>query len=381
MIHLFQPQVGAAELAAIGGVFDRRWIGHGPETTAFEAEFATHLGVAADQVQFVASGTAALFLAVEALDLAPGDEVVLPSVSFVAAANAVVAAGGRPVFCDVDRATLNPGVADVAGALTERTKAVIVLHYGGYPGDVAAIAQLCRERGTILIEDAACAVGSTVDGRVVGTFGDLAIWSFDAMKIMTTGDGGMLYVRDRDRAERTRRLAYHGLAKLSGLAGAGSMRQWWILDVLEAGRRVIGNDMTAAMGRVQLAKLDQLIGRRREIAAAYDRELAGLEGVRTPPPLPAGHTSSHYFYWVRLPAGARDQVAADLLAADIYTTFRYEPLHTVPLYGFTGKLPNATALATETLCLPLHPGLSDADVHTVVAELRKSVDAHREHAA
>ena len=381
MIHLFQPQVGAAELAAIGAVFDKRWIGHGPETAAFEAEFAAHLGVAAEHVQFVASGTAALFLAVEALDLAPGDEVVLPSVSFVAAANAVVAAGARPVFCDVDRATLNPRLSDVADALTERTRAVIVLHYGGCPGDVAAIAQMCRERGITLVEDAACAVGSTVDGRVVGTFGDLAIWSFDAMKIMTTGDGGMLYVRDPERADRTRRLAYHGLARLSGLAGARSMRQWWSLDVLEAGRRVIGNDMTAAMGRVQLAKLDQLIGRRREIVAVYDRELADLDGVLTPPPLPAGHTSSHYFYWVRLPPGTRDQVAADLLSAEIYTTFRYEPLHTVPLYGSTAELPDTTAAATETLCLPLHPGLSNADVRTVAAALRTSVEANREAAA
>nr|CEL20594.1 UDP-4-amino-4-deoxy-L-arabinose--oxoglutarate aminotransferase [Kibdelosporangium sp. MJ126-NF4] len=376
MISLFQPQVGERELAAIADVIASKWIGHGPRTTAFEAEFAEHLGVDPAGVVFLASGSASLYLAIETLDLEPGDEVVLPSISFISAANAIVSCGGRPVFCDVDPRTLNPNLEDIASVVTTRTKAVVVLHYGGYPGDIERIAIYCRERGIELIEDSACSIASTVDGKACGTFGDSAIWSLDAMKVLTCGDGGMIRLRDLDRAHRVRRLAYHGLAQLSGFGGAlTSRRQWWKLDVVEPGRRVIGNDITAAIGSVQLQRLGEFIERRRQIVEIYDRELADIDGLRTPPSLPPGHGTSYYFYWVQLPDGIRDDVAADLFTAGIYTTFRYEPLHKVPLYSFEGTLPNTEALASRTLCLPLHPGLDDADVQTVVSQLRKAVEA------
>ncbi|MDX2394202.1 MULTISPECIES: DegT/DnrJ/EryC1/StrS family aminotransferase [unclassified Streptomyces] len=378
MIHLFQPQTGDEELAAVAEVFADKWLGHGPRTKAFEAEFAAHLGVDAQNVVFLNSGTAGLFLALECLDLEEDDEVVLPSLSFLAAANAVLAAGARPVFCDVDPRTLNPDAAHIESALTERTKAVIVLHYGGYPGDVKAIAELCRDRGVTLVEDAACSAGSRVDGRAVGTFGDLAMWSFDAMKVMVTGDGGMLYVRDPELAARARRLAYHGLAQPSGFGHAKVSHRWWELDIPEPGRRVIGNDMTAAIGRVQLRRLPEFVTRRKEIVDLYDRELAGAEGIEPPPPLPEGHESTYYFYWVQLDDAIRDEVAGELLAAGIYTTFRYAPLHKVAAYRSEGQeLPSSDVASGRTLCLPLHPGLSDDDVRTVAATLRKAVDARR----
>lgn len=376
MINLFQPNVGEEELAAVAEVFDSRWLGHGPRTKAFEAAFAEHIGVDPEQVVFINSGTAGLFLALEALDLAEGDEVVLPSLSFVAAANAIGSTGARAVFCDVDARTLNPTAEDVERALTPRTKAVIVLHYGGCPGDIVRISELCRARGIALVEDAACSPASRVDGKAVGTFGDLAMWSFDAMKVMVTGDGGMLYVRDRDQAARARRLAYHGLAQPSGFGYAKVSHRWWELDVPEIGRRVIGNDLTAAIGSVQLRRLPGLVARRKEIVDLYDRELAGLDGVLTPPPLPEGHDSSYYFYWVQMSPEIRDEIASELYAAGIYTTFRYAPLHKVPAYQAVDQvLPASDKASGETLCLPLHPGLSDDDVRTVAAALRKAVEA------
>ncbi|MFF1560465.1 DegT/DnrJ/EryC1/StrS family aminotransferase [Streptomyces sp. NPDC058279] len=386
MINLFQPQVGAEELDAVAAVFEDHWLGHGPRTKAFEAAFAEHLGVAPEHVLFINSGTSGLFLAVESLDLQDGDEVVLPSLSFLAAANAVVGSRGRPVFCDVDPRTLNPTAKDVAAALTDRTKAVVVLHYGGYPGDIVEIARLCRERGVTLIEDAACSVASRVDGRAVGTFGDLAMWSFDAMKVLVTGDGGMIYVKDAEQAARVRRLAYHGLTQSSGFGYAKVSARWWELDIPEPGRRVIGNDLTAAIGSVQLRRLPEMVRRRREIVALYDRELAGFDGLLTPPALPAGHESTHYFYWVQMDPAIRDQVAGDLLADDIYTTFRYAPLHKVPAYTTAVGAPAADLRASDwvsdrTLCLPLHPGLSDDDVRTVVASLRKAVERRRSETA
>lgn len=376
MINVFQPTLGAAELDAVRDVFDSSWLGHGPRTRQFEREFAEHAGLAPERTIFITSATAGLFLAVELLGLGPGDEVVLPSISFVGAANAIAAAGARPVFCDVDPRTLNPTVADVERALTPATKAVIVLHYGGVPGDVAAIAELCRRRRLALVEDAACAVASTVDGRACGSFGDIAMWSFDAMKILVTGDGGMLHVRDDELARRAHRLAYHGLEHASGFsaAGKGVPHRWWELTVREYGRRVVGNDLTAAIGLVQLRRLPEFVARRREIAGTYDRLLADAEGVRVPPPVPDGQVSSHYFHWVQLDPAIRDQVAADLLDLGIYTTFRYAPLHRVPAYGDGGHLPGADEAARTTLLLPMHQGLTDADVRTVADSLRKSVD-------
>ncbi|MET8060277.1 DegT/DnrJ/EryC1/StrS family aminotransferase [Streptomyces microflavus] len=378
MINLFQPQVGAEELDAVAQVFDSNWLGHGPRTKAFESAFADHIGVGADHVIFLNSGTAGLFLALETLDLREGDEVVLPSLSFLAAANAILACGARPVFCDVDARTLNPTLEDVESVLTSRTKAVVVLHYGGYPGDIARIAERCRQTDITLVEDAACSVASTVDGQAVGTFGDLAMWSFDAMKVLVTGDGGMLYVRDPEQAARARRLAYHGLSQPSGFGYAKVSARWWELDVPEIGRRVVGNDLTAAIGTVQLRRLPAFVARRKEIVDLYNHALAGVDGLLLPPDLPHGHTSTHYFYWVQTAPGVRDEVASDLIEAGIYTTFRYAALHKVPAYRSEGReLPQSDQASDRTLCLPLHPGLEDADVRTVAAAVRKAVESHR----
>ena len=375
MINVFQPSLGDEELEAIRDVFAGNWLGHGPRTRAFEAQFAEHLGVAAEQVIFINSATAGLFLATELLDLGPGDDVVLPSISFVGAANAICATGARPVFCDVDPRTLNPSVADLERALTPRTRAVLLLHYGGYPGDVARIAAFCRDRSITLVEDAACAVSSRVDGRACGTFGDIAMWSFDSMKVLVTGDGGMLYVRDPELAHRAHRLAYHGLEHASGYSAAAKVpSRWWELNVKDFGRRVVGNDVTAAVGSVQLRRLPGFLQRRQQIALTYDGLLADADGIRRPPALPAGHETSYYFYWVQLDAAIRDRVAGDLLDRGIYTTFRYAPLHKVPAYRAGGHLPGADEASDTTLLLPIHQALDDADTRTVADELRKAVE-------
>ncbi|WP_234440698.1 aminotransferase class I/II-fold pyridoxal phosphate-dependent enzyme [Streptomyces rimosus] len=219
MIGLFQPQAGNAELAAMAAALADRRLDHGPRSAAFEAAFATHIGARPEQVPFLNSGTAGLFLAAELLGLRPGDEVVLPSPSFAAAANAVVRAGGRPVFRDVPARTIE-------AAVTPRTKAVVVLHYGGHPGDNARIAARCRAAGRVLVEDCACSVASRVDGRAVGTFGDLAMRSFDAAKVLTTGDGRMLHVRDAELAVQAGRLAYPGLVQPTGLGHARVPSRW-----------------------------------------------------------------------------------------------------------------------------------------------------------
>lgn len=375
MINVFQPTIGDEELAAVAEVFASNWLGHGPRTKEFEERFAAHLGIDPGHVLFINSATAGLFLATELLGIGPGDDVVMPSASFVAAGNAVASTGARLVFCDVDERTMNPTSAHIEQALTPDTKAVLILHYGGHPGEVAAIARLCQERGIRLIEDAACAVASTADGKACGTFGDVAMWSFDAMKVLVTGDGGMLYVRDPELALRAKRLAYHGLEQSSGFSAARVSHRWWELNVKDFGRRVVGNDLTAAIGLVQLARLPEFVARRRAISELYGRLLGEVDGVVLPPEVPAGQTSSHYFYWVQLDPAIRDLVAADLLEDGVYTTFRYPPLHKVPAYGPDhAELPGTEASSENTLLLPLHQGLDDEDVFKVAAVLRKSVE-------
>lgn len=375
-VNVFQPTLGEEELAAVSEVFASNWLGYGPRSKAFEAEFADHLGVPADRALLINCATAGLFLAVELLGLGPGDDVVLPSASFVAAGNAVAECGARPVFCDVDPRTMNPTVEHVEAALTPATKAVLVLHFGGNPGDIVAIAGLCRERGVTLVEDAACAVSSSVDGQACGTFGDLAVWSFDAMKMLVTGDGGMIYVRDQELAARARRLAYYGMAKSSGFSQAGTTKRWWDLNVELLGRRIVGNDMTGAIGSVQLRRLPEFLARRAEVVRAYDRLLADVPGLRTPPPLPDGHVGSHYFYWIQTEPEVRDRIAADLLAAGVYTTFRYPPLHHEPIYGATHQvLPCTDEAAGRSLLLPLHQAITDDDVHLVTETVRATVTA------
>ncbi|MGP4029191.1 DegT/DnrJ/EryC1/StrS family aminotransferase [Actinomadura sp. 3N407] len=378
MINVTQPSVGAEELAAIGEVFDSKWLGYGPRTQKFEEQFARHLGVPAEHVLFLNSATSGLFLAVELLGIGPGDEVVLPSNGFVANANSVVDAGARPVFCDIDEFGLNPRLEDVAAAITPRTKAVMILHYGGYPGEVEKIAALCAERGIALIEDAAVSVASTVHDRACGTLGDFGVWSFDARKVITTGDGGMLYTRDPEVARRARRLAYHGLEDRSSFTTAAkSPHLWWSFQIEDVGRRLIGNDMTAAMGLVQLGRLVEFVDRRRAIAARYDRAFADTPDVRVPPPLPQGHVSTHYFYWVQFDGtDTRNEVSESLLDKGIYTSYRYYPLHRVRRYGATDALlPKTDAVSDRSLLLPAHQALLDEEVDMVAQEVIKVVES------
>jgi len=378
VINLFQPTLGDAELQAISEVFDSAWLGRGPRTAEFEERFASHLGVDAAHVRSIPTCTDGLFLSMELLEIGPGDEVVVPTVHFVGAGNAVKACGADLVFCDVDRRTLNPRLDQIESCLTERTKAILLLHYGGVPADIEAICELARSRGVAVIEDSACSISSTVGTKRCGTFGDIATWSFDAMKILVTGDGGMVYIRDPELARRAEGLTYLGMDASSGFSQASNANRWWEFDVSSFSRRSIINDVTAAMGLVQLDRLPSFIQRRREIHELYDELLGELDGVELPPALPAGTESSYYFYWLQVDADERDQLAKALLDEGVYTTFRYFPLHLVPRYGASGALPEAEEAAQRTLCLPIHQALSDEDVrHVATAVTRFRVGTAR----
>jgi aminotransferase len=366
MINLCQPQVGEAELAAIKEVFASNWLGVGPRVEEFERSFAEYIGKPAVEMLAVTSCTEGLFQTIAALGLGPEDEVILPTVSFLGAAHAVRHSGARVVLCDVDPITLNPTTEHVEAAITPATKAALILHYGGRPGAVAEIAELLKSRSLLLIEDTACALGSFLEGRACGTFGDVGVWSFDAMKLMTTGDGGMVWSPDPEIAERIRRGIRMGVGS-SGFDRRGDSSRWWEINPQGTGRRATMNDVAAAMGLVQLGRVPDFLRRRREIADAYDAALGELSWISTPGERELD--SARYCYWIHTQPGVRDRLATHLLERDVYTNFRYWPLHKTPMYGSGQALPGADLAAESTLLLPLHQGLSDSDVSRVIKEV------------
>lgn len=365
MINIFQPSLGDRELEAVGRVFESNWTGRGKLTKEFEERFAAHLGAPPKRVRSVSCCSEGLFQAAELLGIGPGDEVVMPSISFVAMANSVMARGAQAVFCEADRRTLNPTAEMIEAKLTPKTKAVSVLHYGGVPCEMDEIMELVRSRGLHLIEDSACAVSSSYRGKACGTFGSAAAWSFDSMKILVTGDGGMLYFHDEELAQKAEEAVYLGLETTSGLASRAEQR-WWEFQISSFGRRAIMNDISSAIGLVQLDRLPSFIARRKEIHERYDRELADLDGLLTPPPLPDHSVSSYYFYWIQTEPEHRDALAHFLRERDVYTTFRYFPLHHVDRYGCSDSLPETDAITASTLNIPIHQAMSDDDVTQVV---------------
>jgi len=372
MIPVFSNTLGDEELAAVERVFASHWLGKGRENDAFEVEFAAHLG-GKGHVLLTNCCTSAIYLALRVLDIGPGDEVIMPTVHFVAAASAILELGARPIFADVDAHTLNLLPEEVARLRTPCTRAVFLLHYGGHPADVDLIVETAGD--ALLIEDAANAPASRYHDRACGTLGVVGMWSFDAMKILVMGDGGALWLADAETAERARMLRYLGLRSTSGLdAQMAGRDRWWEYDLGVLSGRFINNDVQAAIGRVQLARLPGFVGRRRGIWEIYQHELAGVGDLVLPPePLP-GCTSSYYLYWLQ--TARRDELAAHLRNCGIYTTFRYYPLHMVKFYNSDAHLPNAEQAAQITLCLPLHQNLGESDQAYIINMIKDFFNGH-----
>lgn len=374
MINIFQPCLGDEELALIKEVFASNWIGKGNSTLAFEKGFAEMLK--ADPAHFTSttSCTEGLFLATELFDIGPGDEVIVPTCSFVAVGNAVIASGAQLVFCDVDSRTLNVTAAHLTAVITPRTKAVYLTHYAGVACDMDPIMELCAKHHIVVIEDAACAVRSFYKGRACGTIGDMGIWSFDAMKTICTGDGGMIYLRRRELVEVAKESLYLGLPnrQKSGMdSSAQGSANWWEYQIERPGRRAIMNNIAGAIGLAQLRKVDGFLARRRAIHDRYEAELKGLPWLQLPPEIPAHCESSYYFFWVQSPA--RSILAKYLLDHGVYSTFRYWPLHKLEFFRtratVTG-LSGAEYAASHTLDIPLHQSLSETDVTTIISLIR-----------
>ncbi|MEV5972688.1 aminotransferase class I/II-fold pyridoxal phosphate-dependent enzyme [Streptomyces sp. NPDC051921] len=369
-IPVMVPWLGEEEATAAAEAVRSGWVAQGPRVADFEQAFAERVG--ARHGVAVSSCTTALHLALVALGVGPGDEVVVPSLSFIATANAVRYVGAEPVFADVDLATGNLTAATVDAVRTGHTKAVLVVHQGGVPADVEELREACAAWGLPLVEDAACAIGSTVAGGSVGRGALLAAWSFHPRKLLTTGEGGMITTDDAEWAARLRRLREHGMNVSAAERHASGKPV--LESYLETGFNYRMTDIQAAVGLAQLAKLDAMVARRRELGARYAELLAdvpGLEPVRDPEH-GAGNFQS---YWVLLAEDfpvSRDELLALLAEAGVSARRGIMASHLEPAYEGhpAAALPVTERISRDSLILPLFHTMTEQQQDHVVAVLR-----------
>jgi dTDP-4-amino-4,6-dideoxygalactose transaminase len=371
-----RPVIGEAEVAEVSASLRSGWIGTGPKVRRFEEMLEEYLGVA--HVRCVSSCTAALMLGIQALGIGPGDEVIVPAMTFVASANAVEHTGATPVLVDCDPETGLIDLDAAVDALTERTKAIMPVHLAGRPLDMDRLEALREATGLLVIEDAAHAIGAEWARRRIGSHGNLAAFSFYVTKNITTVEGGALATNDRRIAEEVERLALHGLSlgAWQRFSDAG-FRHY---EVERPGFKFNMTDVQAALGIHQLPRLDGWIDRRAELWQRYDELLADLP-LETPPPPAPGSRHARHLYQVLVPPDAgvtRDELLDRLAARRIGAGVHYRGVHLHPYYrdryGIDpASLPVATDISERTLSLPLAPDLTEDDLRDVASALADSL--------
>ena len=373
------PDIGEEEISEVIECLRSGWVTTGPKTRQFEQEFGAYLGGGVETIS-VNSATAGLHLALEAFGIGPGDEVIVPTLTFTATAEVVRYLGAQPVFVDADPRTLCLDPAAVEAAITSRTRAIVPVHYAGLACDMDAILALAVRHGLRVLEDAAHAFPTLYKGQLVGTLGsDITVFSFYANKTMTTGEGGMVVTRDPALARRVRLMRIHGISQ-DAFARYTSRTPAWFYEVVAAGFKYNLTDIAAAIGLGQLRKIDRFLARRRQLAASYNGALAGLP-LRLPPDAPAGSTHAWHLYVVRLTDGAhigRDELIGELSARGIGTSVHFIPLHRQPYWRDTCSLtpqqfPVAEANYHAMLTLPLYTKMTNADQARVIDAVRELV--------
>lgn len=351
-IRLARPDVGDAELAAIAEVFRSGVLTDGPATLAFENAFAEVHQV--DHAVAFASGTVALAGIHLGLGVGPGDEVIVPSMTFISTATSVLHVGATPVFADIEPDTFNLDPTDVARRITPATKAIVAVHYGGQAADLDGLAAVADEAGVLLIEDAAEAHGATYRGRPVGGFGCAAMFSFTPTKNITTGEGGMVTTDDGDLADRLRLLRNHGMPTQGHHISVGYN---WRLS-----------EMAAAMGVVQLAKLPGILERKAAHARHLTELLDPVPGVVPPAVrLECGHV---FMLYTLLVDHGRDRLREALTRRQIETRVYFPPAHRQPVFaGLAADLPVTDAVAERMLSVPLHARLPASDIDRIAAAI------------
>lgn len=378
-VNVMKPWMGADEVLALTEVIASGWVAQGPKVAEFERDFAN--AMQADHAVATSNCTTALHLALIVAGIHEGDEVIVPSFSFIATANAPTYVGARPIFVDVDETTGCVTAEGIASAITERTRAVIVVDQGGIPVDLDPIRALCDPLEIVVIEDAACGAGSSYRGRPVGAGAVLAAWSFHPRKLLTTGEGGMLTTSNAEWAARARHLREHAMSV------SAADRQASLLapaeEYLEVGFNYRMTDLQAAVGIVQLGRLSEIVRRRRELVEVYAAAIDRIEGLRAVAD-PDWGTSNFQSYWVEVSQSYpldRDGLLAALAEADISARRGIMASHRQPAYQNvdTGGLPLSTTerLTDNTLILPLFYQLTDAEQSRVIHVLQSAAQQER----
>src|ERR1017187_2726432 len=370
------PEIGEEEIAEVAGVLRSGWLTTGPQTKRFEEEFARYLGADIEALA-VNSATAGLHLALEAAGVGPGDEVVTTPYTFTATAEVIRYLGGNPVFVDVREDTLNIDAAAIEAAITERTKAVIPVHFAGLACEMESILWIAKRHGLKVIEDAAHALPATSGGRLIGQLeSDATVFSFYATKTLTTGEGGLIVTRNPEFAARCRVMRLHGIDRDS-FDRYKSNAPAWFYEVVAPGFKYNMTDVAAAIGIHQLRKLDHFRRRREKLARRYDEGLRDL-CLKLPAHPPNNEIHAWHLYVVRLNRDAgisRDDFINEMAAAGIGTSVHFIPLHLHPYWRDTYRLqpedfPIATRAFQQAVSLPLYTRMTDADQERVIHAAR-----------
>jgi perosamine synthetase len=365
MIPVQRPSVGKEELESVGKVFESRWLGMGSVTKEFEDAVSDFIG--GGKVVAVNTGTTALHLAFDAIGLKPGDEVIVPSLTYVATIQAITATGAVPVFCDVEEDTLNIDTNGIEERVTERTKAIVAVHYRGMPCDMDTLLDIAKRHNIRLVEDAAHAFGSHYKGRRIGSFGDLTCFSFDPIKNITCGEGGAVITHDGGALELLQRKRILGIDKDTWSRYRNERS--WFYDVTTQGYRYHMSNVNAAIGLSQLKKYDAMNSRKVSIAKRYDQAFSGLNRIKL---LRTDYDGIGLFMYIVRVLDDRDGLMSFLKQRGIGSGIHYIPSHVFTLYKKEGtKLPVTESLYRQILTLPLYPEMDDGQVEQVISAIKE----------
>ena len=368
VIPVARPSFGRQEEDAVVQVLRSGWVSQGPRVAEFERKFAEYVG--APYAIAVSSCTAALHLALLTAGVKPGDEVLCPSLSFIATANAIVYAGAVPVFVDIDEATYNLDPNCIESAITSRTKAILLVHQVGLPAQIDEINEIAKRHGLVVVEDAACAIGAEYRGQRIGRpHTTMACFSFHPRKILTTGEGGMITTADQAVAERLRRLRQHAMS-VSDVARHSSSNVT-VESYDEVGYNYRMTDLQAAVGLMQLQRLERMLARRRELAERYTARFASVSWLTAPRESP-DHRHNFQSYVVRLTGDAkiaRDDLMQELLDRGISTRRGIMAIHRELPYCGHGRLPMTDQATNTTMILPLFQGMTNEEQDYVIDNL------------
>ena len=358
MISVFGCSVGEEEKHLLNKTIDSQWLGLGGQVELFENKMKTFFST--DNFLMVDSGSNALYLAVKLLNLPTGSEIILPSFTWVSCAQAILLAGHKPIFCDVDLVTMNVTEEHIEQKISSKTAAIMVVYYAGLPVEMDKISSI----GFPVIEDAAHAVYSKYEGKQCGTIADVGIFSFDSVKNLTCGEGGGIVTRDHNKIEKAKRLRYCGIGK-SGFENASKTdlnKNWWEYNISEPFIKMLPNNVSASIGLGQLQKIDALQKTRKLIWDLYNKNLEKVPEIITPTDV-SNENSRHSYFTYCVRCKQRDRLAKYLLDHEVYTTLRYHPLHLNELYNQINiSLINTEILNKEALSLPIHPRLSEEQI-------------------